>query len=564
MSSNEQVGCKNDDLRSLNGVALTGLAIMLLFGVVAAISAPFEFGQSGIKPILTVVGLLMVATALSIWAIKLGISIVGGHRQLFFLILALGIGFRVVMLLTPPILEIDYYRYLWDGKVTAAGASPYQYSPQTVIDACSPPLPQVAVSPELAKLCELAIESPSNHEILSRIHFPELTTIYPPMSQLAFCASALIVSADSSVWLHVLVIRGTFVIFDLGTILLLALLLKDLNRHMAWLMAYAWNPLVIKEVANGGHLDSLAVFLMVLAVQLVLKARRAKSGSLALMCGLALGLAVGAKLFPAILVPAFVVCLAGCGWRLPTQFCSAFIFTCLLILFPMFGGYWVDGSVGTSGPVSVGSDFEMSKQEDADGLTSFLSSWRMNDAIFSSIYFNLKPNDSAARDYWYVVVPDRVRQQVAHWSISDYLGPNPAFSLTRVITLSLFAIGYLVLLPRLMKESDQGFLVGILFVLFLFLMLQPTVNPWYWLWAVPFTCFCSRWGWISVSGVLLVYYVRFHCQVSDLKFEFFQRTYWGVEIFDHIIVWIELLLIVLFIAVATRLVVLTSRSHSIT
>ena len=560
MNLTEQDESESDDPRSLSRVALTGLAMMLMFGVIAMISAPFGYGEATTKPILTVVGLLMLATAVSVWAIKIGMGVVGQQKQLVLLIVALGIGFRVVMLLTPPILEIDYYRYLWDGKVTAAGVSPYKYSPQTVIDACPPQPSTVEVSDQLTKLTELAISSTSNREILSRIHFPELTTIYPPMSQLVFWAAAKVVPADSSVWLHMLAIRATFVAFDLGTILLLAILLRGLNRHMAWLIAYAWNPLVIKEIANSGHLDSLAVFLMVLAVLLVLRARRVESGSLALMCGVALGLAVGAKLFPVILVPAFLGCLAGSGWKSPTQFCLAFSMTCLAILFPMFGGDSADGAIESA---TVQSDIQISQQEDSDGLKSFLSSWRINDAIFSSIYFNLKPNDSASSDYWYVIVPNSVRRQVSHLPISDYLGGNPAFRLTRVITLSLFAVCYLTLLPRLMNGSDQEFLVGILFVLFFFLMLQPTVNPWYWLWAVPFTCFCSRWGWTAVSGVLLLYYVRFYFQISSLEFDFFQRTYWGVEIFDHIIVWIELLLIVLSIAVAGRLVASANRSNSV-
>ena len=44
-----------------------------------------------------------------------------------------GIAFRLVMLDSWPIQEIDIYRYLWDGAVTTSGISPYRYSPQQVM-----------------------------------------------------------------------------------------------------------------------------------------------------------------------------------------------------------------------------------------------------------------------------------------------------------------------------------------------------------------------------------------------------------------------------------------------
>lgn len=548
---------KTNDQQSLKGVALIGLAMMILFGIISFISDPFEYGQSEAKPILVVVALLLAATGLSILATRFGLRVVDDQKRLFWLVLTFAIGFRAVMLLTPPILEIDYYRYLWDGKVVQAGVSPYRYAPQTVLDASLPQSPSATSDQGLETLARLA-SSPSNHEILSRVHYAELTTIYPPVSQFVFWAVAKIVPAQASVWLHVVVIRAAFVLFDLGTILLLAVLLRKLNRHLAWLMAYAWNPLLIKEIANSGHLDSLAVFLMVLAVLLLLKVRSVEPSKIPasiLLSAIALALAVGAKLFPVILAPAFVVRLTACGWKSVAGFCAAFLITCVVVLYPMADTYFASAKLAATKSNAVDHQAQPSDRSsytDPDGLSKFLSGWRMNDAIFSSIYFNLKPDRGASRNYWYVITSRELRQRVAELQNTTFFGTNPAFTLARMITLSLFAIVYLAMLPRLSRSDDQGFLVGVLVVLLAFLMLQPTINPWYWVWVIPFTCFDSRWSWPSISGVLAIYYTRFFFEDSNLQFACLQRSYQGVEIFDHFVVWIELILILLFVTLSRR------------
>ena len=84
---------KTNDQRSLKGVALIGLAIMILFGIISVVSDPFEYGQNETKPILTVVALLLVATGLSIWAIRTGLRVADNQKRLFWLVLTLGIGF---------------------------------------------------------------------------------------------------------------------------------------------------------------------------------------------------------------------------------------------------------------------------------------------------------------------------------------------------------------------------------------------------------------------------------------------------------------------------------------
>lgn len=66
------------------------------------------------------------------------------------------------MLLAPPVLSDDVYRYVWEGRVWAHGSSPYRYAPD---------------HPELYSLRDAGWDQLNNRS---------LTTIYPPLAQALF------------------------------------------------------------------------------------------------------------------------------------------------------------------------------------------------------------------------------------------------------------------------------------------------------------------------------------------------------------------------------------------
>lgn len=538
---------------ALRYLAWLGLAMMLVFGVISLISQPFEYSATTRKPILEFVGLLIFATVLSIFAVRIGMRVKERRRAMLWFIFSMAIGFRAVMCFTPPVLEIDFYRYLWDGKVSVAGVSPYSYSPQQILDAGR----SVATARDksdlqnLDRLVSLSLASAANHEILNRVHFPNHTTIYPPVSQVAFQLVAKAIPDEASLATQLLALRIMLLAFDFGTILVLLLILNAIKRNAAWLIAYAWNPLVIKEISNSIHLDSIAIFFMMLAIWFTIRARGLQKGKVsAALGGFSLGMAVGAKLFPIVVAPAITVALLKGGWSKVLAFSLTFLVITAAALFPMFSNDDSSSNLDRSPelvqqenePDTQDADMIVAKAVNKDGLTGFLSSWRMNDAIFSTVYHNLKPTGNQNNEYWYVVVPNQIRRQLADLVPES---KNPAFLLTRLVTLAAFAIIYLCMLRRFYSGSDQQILTGLLYVLFAFLLLQPTFNPWYWVWVIPLTCFSNRWGWIGVSGILSIYYTRFFFLKSDLVFAFGHRSYQGVQIFEHFVVWGEVLLILL-------------------
>lgn len=186
-----------------------------------------------------------------------------------FIVVSFAILFRAAALPQDSILDDDLYRYVWDGRMWLNGINPYLYPP---------------IHPALAAY--------RDDLIFPNINFPHVPTIYPPLSQYVF-AGAVWIFGDSLVGMKLF---WTF--FDLLTVAALIGLLKTLGRNPVRAVIYAWCPLAVKEVAGSGHLDSLAVFLTVIAAWTA--ARRPALSSMAL------GAAVAAKLYPLAIAPFFI------------------------------------------------------------------------------------------------------------------------------------------------------------------------------------------------------------------------------------------------------------------
>ena len=198
------------------------------------------------------------------------------HRRLF-LIIGIAAVSRLALLAAPPV-STDIYRYIWDGRVQAAGLNPYQYRP---------------ADPALGAL--------RDQEIFPRINRADTAvTIYPPAAQAIF---RLVNVFGASVF----AVKATMLLFDLLTGALLLMLLKRRRLPLDRLIFYAWHPLPLFEFAGSGHVDAAAIALMLGAC--LLTDRRSRFAS-----GLLLGAATLVKFFPAVIAP---VLYRRWDWRLP-------------------------------------------------------------------------------------------------------------------------------------------------------------------------------------------------------------------------------------------------------
>jgi len=215
--------------------------------------------------------------------------------------LGCGLAARLVLVVTPPVMSTDLYRYVWDGRVQAAGINPYRYLPSD---------PAVAF---------LRDGQTGPTAVFININRPDTAkTIYPPAAQLLFAAIGVTVS---SMW----TMKSAMLLLDLVAGWAAWRLLRDAGKPDAWLLIWALNPLAITEFAGAGHIDAAALAASALALLL---ATRRQPG----MAGAALGIAALFKLLPVALAPAI--------WRPRTWRAPAAAFAVVVV------GYAIYSSVG--------------------------------------------------------------------------------------------------------------------------------------------------------------------------------------------------------------------------
>ena len=194
------------------------------------------------------------------------------------LILVFAALLRLPLLASPPYLSDDVYRYVWDGRVQAAGINPYRHVP---------------AAPALERLRDEVIYPRINR----RDYAP---TIYPPAAQLDFLWATRV--SESVTWM-----KASMVAWEAVTIALLVALLRRAGRPDALVLLYAWHPLPIWEFAGSGHVDAAAI-------ACVLAALLARTRGRSALAGVALGVAVLFKLYPLVLLPAL---WRRGDWRMP-------------------------------------------------------------------------------------------------------------------------------------------------------------------------------------------------------------------------------------------------------
>lgn len=199
------------------------------------------------------------------------------RRLLAALVVVLfAMAFRFTLVTQRPFLSADVYRYVWDAKVQAAGINPYRYVPG---------------SPELSPL--------QDRDLYSQIPAEdrEWTSPYPPLAQIVFRVSALVGKSS------VTAMKITMSLFDLLSMLALMYVLRRGGQDPAGVIVFAWHPLLVFESAHSGHIDS--VYLALIAVALMMWTL-GKSRRNSLSTGAMVGGAMLVKFYPGLLLPAFL------------------------------------------------------------------------------------------------------------------------------------------------------------------------------------------------------------------------------------------------------------------
>ncbi|MCL5030863.1 MAG: hypothetical protein M1480_17785 [Bacteroidetes bacterium] len=152
-------------------------------------------------------------------------------------LIALGICLRIIFSFLHPIGSDDYYRYLWDGKVQANGINPYRYAP-----------------------ADTALNNLHSTSLPKLVNFPEMKTIYPPLSQMIFYFSYLI-GGESYLGLKFLLL-----VFDLFTLLGISLIIKKLNLPTKNILLYALCTLPLFQFFIDAHVDGFGLTFLIFAI----------------------------------------------------------------------------------------------------------------------------------------------------------------------------------------------------------------------------------------------------------------------------------------------------------
>jgi len=354
---------------------------------------------------------------LTIWRIPKRISKTEkaiAFGQISAVILLFAIIFHATLLFSSSPLSNDIYRYYWDGKVINSGLNPYAYSPD---------------ADQLSSLRDSNWENIMNKDV---------STMYPPLSQGVFAAAY-------SIFPSTFTLRLCSVSFNLLSIWVLILILKKLRLDVRYSVIYAWSPLAVIEFANSGHIDSLAVLLVLLSFLLLLWEKKVLSSA-------ALALAVLAKVYPLLFIGLFLLRWGKKG---------ALIFAGVIAMFYL--------------------PFLRAGAAVFQGFSYFVRWGLFNGSLFPLLLAGL----------------------------GTIMGKGESLLVSKTLVLLVFVCLLTYLTYRYSRslqqeESDMLLWKYSFWLTGAFLLLSPIVHPWYLIWVLPFLCFFRSAGWILLTGTVIL------------------------------------------------------------
>jgi hypothetical protein len=367
-------------------------------------------------------------------------------------IIFFAIMFRVTLAFERPYLSSDIYRYIWDGRVQAAGINPYQHPPN---------------AEELSFLKDDKIFRSINPDDL------KWPSPYPPAAQAIFLAAYSIRPSSYSSF------KLVMSLFDIITILALMLALARSGLDPARAIIFAWHPLPIYEGAHSGHIES--AYIAFLALALLSWTYRKYS-----LTGVTLALATLVKFYPALLLPVFLVVkpapsnqpsteesasrktrlsrarlilqARGLFNRANLKMLLAFILTVALAYLPYIGA-------------------------GAKALA------------FLGLYIEDEGFIENGTRYYLLTVARRLIPL-----------PTSVFVIIAVVALGMLAAWWMIRVKRDATDVSRGAisLIG------LYLILTTPRYSWYYAWLIPYLCFVPRIGWLYLASASVLLYLLWY------------------------------------------------------
>jgi hypothetical protein len=321
-------------------------------------------------------------------------------------------------------LSDDVHRYLWEGNLILEGESPW---------AAAPDAPERAAQRERWP------------ELFGRVNHPGVSAAYPQVAQAAHSAVAAVVRASGGDLVRhgPRAMAAFYALWSLAVLFPLGRLLRRRGLPPRLLVVWAWCPFVPLEFAGSAHLDSLGIFLLLAALDLVETGRASVQGSRRDAEGLApreiagiLVLAAGVlvKFLPLCAMPALV------RGRRGSQRLALLVLGMMTLCLPFL---LLRGGIKGWGT----------------GLGQYAQRWESPNMFYRLVEGALTPLDA--------LLPG---------TPSELVGRT-------LVALTLLALAISTWRMRLEPLETCAMLLAA------FLLLTPTLHPWYLTWIVPFLPF---------------------------------------------------------------------------
>lgn len=335
-------------------------------------------------------------------------------------ILLISVFLRVIVISINPVTTDDHYRYLWDGKVQSEGINPYKFSPLELTDV-------------------------QDNIIYPQVSFPEIRTIYPPVSQIIFFLSNIFFG------LNVIGLKFFYLLFEVGILIFLFKSIKHLNINTNYILLYALSPLIIFEFFINAHIDIAILFFLIGSIYFALKMNMNLSM-------LFLGFSVLSKVYTIIFLPLFLTYFYKKNRNLRSLLISLLFFLLPFLIIIIY----------SDGILNIFLT-----------LNNYMRHWYSNNLLFKILEF-----------------------------VTIYFG-SPDHTLTRIILMILFSISYLFILFSKTGFIQKMYLTAFCYLIFShtvhpwYLALLVLLFPLYFNYTVFYWS-----GIIGLTNITVYYYLK--------------------------------------------------------
>ena len=354
-----------------------------------------------------------------------------------------GILLRCLLIFSFPGLSDDVYRFIWDGRLIINGYNPFVHLPTHYIEN------NIAITGITPQLFD---------ELNSKEYF----TIYPPVPQMIFAASAWL-SPES--WIgNIIAIRSFLIACEIGSIFFIKKLLARFQLHAKNILLYALNPLIIIELCGNLHLEGTMIFFLLMGIYFLSKIpiegltkSQAVNPRDLFLSTTGIALSIASKLLPLMFLPFFIKRL---GWKKSIQYFFIVGVILLLLFAPILNGVFF-------------SNF-------GESLDLYFRRFEFN----ASVYYALR---------W-------IGFQIVGYNLIQKMGP----ALGLIVLFGILSMAFFE-----KNISWKNLFVKMLLSISLYLVCATLVHPWYLSMAIVCSVFTKYRYPILWSGLICLTYLNY-------------------------------------------------------